>query len=138
MKKPATKRIRAMRSLSITVIFKDGTDISKMAGIKGVEFPEFAAGIKGVEYGYVHRVVKGMEKGQNVAVDPSDGTVWVVGTILTNGPPPLTTPTLLHIDKLKDHESMGKPTLAELHLDPRLNKFNVGRVGYDKIMGEAA
>lgn len=47
-------------------------------------------------------------------------------------------PTLLHIDKLKDHESMGKPTLAELHLDPRLNKFNVGRVGYEKIMGEAA
>lgn len=40
-------------------------------------------------------------------------------------------PTMLHIDKLKDHESMGKPTLAELHLDPRLNKFNVGRVGYD-------
>lgn len=46
-------------------------------------------------------------------------------------------PTLIHIDKLKDHESMGKPTLAELHLDPRLNKFTVGRVGYE-IMGDAA
>ncbi|MGO4685801.1 AAA family ATPase [Hyphomicrobium sp. 2TAF46] len=40
-------------------------------------------------------------------------------------------PTLLHIDKLKDHESMGKPTLCELHLDPTMNQFTVGRVGYD-------
>ena len=40
-------------------------------------------------------------------------------------------PTLLHIDKLKDHESMGKPTLAELHLDHELNHFRVGRMGYD-------
>ena len=46
-------------------------------------------------------------------------------------------PTLLHLDKLKDHESMGKPTLAELHLDERLNQFHVGRVGYD-IMGDNA
>lgn len=44
-------------------------------------------------------------------------------------------PTLLHIDKLKDHESMGKPTLAELHLNPALNQFTVGRVGYE-IMGD--
>ena len=29
----------------------------------------------------------------------------------------LTGPTYLHIDKLKDHETMGKPTLAALHLD---------------------
>ena len=49
----------------------------------------------------------------------------------------ITGPTLLHIDKLKDHESMGKPTLAELNLDPRLNKFTVGRVGYE-ILGDAA
>lgn len=40
-------------------------------------------------------------------------------------------PTLLHIDKLKDHETMGKPTLAELHLDPKLNRFRVGRIGYE-------
>ena len=46
-------------------------------------------------------------------------------------------PTMIHIDKLKDHESMGKPTLAELHLDERLNQFRVGRVGYD-IMGDDA
>ncbi len=46
-------------------------------------------------------------------------------------------PTLIHIDKLKDHESMGKPTLAELHLDDRLNQFRVGRVGYE-IMGDEA
>lgn len=46
-------------------------------------------------------------------------------------------PTLLHIDKLKDHESMGKPTLAELHLSEALNQFTVGRIGYD-IMGDNA
>jgi len=46
-------------------------------------------------------------------------------------------PTLLHIDKLKDHESMGKPTLAELILNPALNQFTVGRVGYE-IMGDNA
>jgi len=40
-------------------------------------------------------------------------------------------PTLLHIDKLKDHETMGKPTLAELHLDLGLNQFRVARMGYD-------
>lgn len=46
-------------------------------------------------------------------------------------------PTMIHIDKLKDHESMGKPTLAELHLDERMNQFRVGRVGYE-ILGDAA
>jgi len=46
-------------------------------------------------------------------------------------------PTMIHVDKLKDHESMGKPTLAELHLDERLNQFRVGRVGYE-IMGDNA
>lgn len=40
-------------------------------------------------------------------------------------------PTLVHIDKLKDHESMGKPTLCEMFLDPALNRFRVGRIGYD-------
>lgn len=44
-------------------------------------------------------------------------------------------PTLLHIDKLKDHETMGKPTLAEMHLDPLLNKFTVTRTGYE-ILGD--
>jgi KaiC/GvpD/RAD55 family RecA-like ATPase len=46
-------------------------------------------------------------------------------------------PTLLHIDKVKDHESMGKPTLAEMELDLALNKFTVTRVGYD-ILKDAA
>lgn len=40
-------------------------------------------------------------------------------------------PTLLHVDKLKDHESMGKPTVVELMLDPSLNKFRETRVGYE-------
>lgn len=46
-------------------------------------------------------------------------------------------PTLLHLDKVKDHETMGKPTLAEMTLDLALNKFTVTRVGYD-ILKEAA
>jgi len=46
-------------------------------------------------------------------------------------------PTMIHIDKLKDHETMGKPTLAELIMDERLNQFRVGRVGYE-IMGDDA
>lgn len=44
-------------------------------------------------------------------------------------------PTLLHIDKLKDHETMGRPTLAELVLDPKRNQFNVNRLGYE-ILGD--
>ena len=48
--------------------------------------------------------------------------------------PDLDGPTLLHVDKLKDHETMGRPTLAEMTLDPRMNKFTVARTGYD-IMG---
>lgn len=40
-------------------------------------------------------------------------------------------PTLLHIDKVKDHETMGKPTLVSMSLDLALNKFTVDRVGYD-------
>jgi twinkle protein len=40
-------------------------------------------------------------------------------------------PTLLHVDKLKNHEAMGEPTLAELHLDKALGRFDVMRTGYD-------
>lgn len=40
-------------------------------------------------------------------------------------------PTMLHVDKLKDHESMGHPTLVELRLDPRLNAFREERIGYE-------
>lgn len=40
-------------------------------------------------------------------------------------------PTLLHVDKMKDHESMGRPTMAELVLDPSLNKFRETRIGYE-------
>jgi twinkle protein len=40
-------------------------------------------------------------------------------------------PTFLHVDKVKDHETMGRPTLAELKLDRALNQFRVARLGYD-------
>lgn len=40
-------------------------------------------------------------------------------------------PTLLHGDKLKDHETMGKPFLAEMRLDTTMNQFNITRMGYD-------
>lgn len=40
-------------------------------------------------------------------------------------------PTLLHIDKLKDHETMGQPTLAELTLNREMNRFAVSRMGFD-------
>lgn len=46
-------------------------------------------------------------------------------------------PTMLHIDKLKDHETMGAPTLAELHLNKRTGQFQVSRIGYD-ILGDDA
>jgi hypothetical protein len=46
-------------------------------------------------------------------------------------------PTMVHIDKLKDHETMGKPTLCEMFLDPALNKFRVGRIGYEILASEA-
>jgi hypothetical protein len=45
-------------------------------------------------------------------------------------------PSLLHIDKLKDHESMGSPTLVELTLDLELNAFSATRIGYE-ILGES-
>jgi hypothetical protein len=44
-------------------------------------------------------------------------------------------PTYLNGDKLKDHETMGKPFLAELLYDPRVNGFSVNRMGYDMILG---
>lgn len=40
-------------------------------------------------------------------------------------------PTYLNIDKLKDHEVMGAPTVAELRLDRGLGRFAVTKVGYD-------
>jgi archaellum biogenesis ATPase FlaH len=48
----------------------------------------------------------------------------------------LTGPTLLHIDKLKDHELMGEPTLAALSLNKALGCFEVTRVGYDILREE--
>jgi hypothetical protein len=45
----------------------------------------------------------------------------------------ITGPTMLHVDKVKDHETMGKPTICELHLDPDMNQFRVGRIGYDVL-----
>jgi hypothetical protein len=44
--------------------------------------------------------------------------------------------TLLHIDKLKDHETMGEPTLAMLVLDKALGRFDVVRTGYDILRDE--
>lgn len=46
-------------------------------------------------------------------------------------------PTLLHIDKLKDHETMGRPTLCQMIHDPAFNRFRVGRIGYH-ILGDQA
>ncbi len=48
----------------------------------------------------------------------------------------LTGPTLLHIDKVKDHETMGRPTLCELIHDPVFNRFRIGRVGYHILQPE--
>lgn len=42
-------------------------------------------------------------------------------------------PTYLNIDKLKDHEVMGQPTIAKLMLDKGLGKFGVTKVGYDVL-----
>lgn len=39
-------------------------------------------------------------------------------------------PTYLHGDKLKDHETMGKPFLAELVMNEAMNKFRINRMGY--------
>ncbi len=45
-------------------------------------------------------------------------------------------PTLLHIDKVKDHETMGQPTLCEMIHDSALNRFRVGRIGYDILQDD--
>jgi hypothetical protein len=45
-------------------------------------------------------------------------------------------PTLLHLDKVKDHETMGRPTLCEMIHDPALNRFRVGRIGYNILEDE--
>ena len=45
-------------------------------------------------------------------------------------------PTYLHGDKLKDHETMGRPFLAELVLNPILNAFRVNRMGYDILANQ--
>ncbi len=47
-------------------------------------------------------------------------------------------PTLLHADKIKDHETMGKPFLAELVLHLDMNQFQVQRMGYDIIGDDMA
>lgn len=47
--------------------------------------------------------------------------------------PGLTGPTRLHVDKLKDHDIMGKPTVADLRLDPYTGRFEVNRIGYEII-----
>lgn len=44
-------------------------------------------------------------------------------------------PTLLHVDKVKDHETCGKPTLVELVLNKELNAFTENRIGYE-ILGD--
>lgn len=43
-------------------------------------------------------------------------------------------PTYLHIDKLKDHEIMGQPTLVEMTLDVAYNRFKATKIGYDAVM----
>ena len=45
-------------------------------------------------------------------------------------------PTYLHGDKLKDHETMGKPFLAEMILNPLTNTFRINRMGYDLLEEE--
>jgi hypothetical protein len=46
-------------------------------------------------------------------------------------------PTYVHVDKLKDHETMGEPTLAELRLDRALGRFDVTRIGYDILRDDS-
>lgn len=47
-------------------------------------------------------------------------------------------PTYLHADKLKDHDTMGKPFLAELLLDEATGRFRVGDMGYHLLMKNEA
>lgn len=51
-------------------------------------------------------------------------------TIAENGP------TYLNIDKLKDHEVMGKPTLAKLMLNDLTGGFNIQKIGYEEVAAE--
>jgi KaiC/GvpD/RAD55 family RecA-like ATPase len=45
-------------------------------------------------------------------------------------------PTYLNIDKLKDHDVMGAPTLAKLALDKGLGRFNVVKIGHVEVAAE--
>lgn len=42
-------------------------------------------------------------------------------------------PTWLHGDKLKDHESMGRPFLAKMSLIPAMNAFRIDAMGYQLL-----
>ena len=44
-------------------------------------------------------------------------------------------PTLVHIDKLKDEETMGRRTVLELEMQRAMNAFAVKRTGYDILKG---
>jgi twinkle protein len=50
---------------------------------------------------------------------------WCVWQPQRNGP------SFCHLDKIKDHETMGRPTIAELTMDRSRNRFNIERLGYD-------
>jgi hypothetical protein len=47
-------------------------------------------------------------------------------------------PTYLHGDKLKDHEAMGEPFLAEMLLSEGTGKFRIERMGYDILKKDGA
>ncbi|MEO0943218.1 MAG: bifunctional DNA primase/helicase [Pseudomonadota bacterium] len=44
-------------------------------------------------------------------------------------------PTMMNVDKTKDHETMGKPALCELSHRPNLNSFRVTKIG-DRKFGD--
>jgi hypothetical protein len=43
----------------------------------------------------------------------------------------LDSPSMLHIERTKDHATMGEPTLCRLAFDKALGRFSVDRMGYD-------
>lgn len=45
-------------------------------------------------------------------------------------------PTYLHLDKTKDHETMGRPTVALLDFEKGLGRFKVARIGYDILKAD--
>lgn len=45
-------------------------------------------------------------------------------------------PTYLNIDKLKDHDVMGRPTLAKLMLDQSCGRFAVTKIGMEDVLHE--